>query len=210
MADIEYAVYTGPVHDIDALVASCQFSSEAYVLVEQTPHHVVTRAKERQNLLLFIQLKELGKEPYESIHLKDYTSGRVFDQQAEVRWEWVEQERQGGLFQAVYIGPEREQFPLGKCEKQSAMLAASRNLPDKCYFLFGKRLVVEDINRIGLPAQEGDYAQLRIPRLLRYPQLLNREKPERLQLTVREYVDEETGKVYLFRFRGLESEDKKS
>lgn len=208
MVDTGYAVYTGPVKDIDALVASCQFSPEAYVLVEQTPRHVVTSAKKRQNLLLFIQLKELAPDQYRDIRLKDYTSGRVFDQYAEVRWEWIEQERQGGPFQAIYVGPEREreQFPLNKCDKQSAKLGETRNTR---YFLFGLKLDTEDINRIGPPAQEGDYAQLRIPRLLRYPRLLNGEKPERLQLTVREYIDEGTGNVHLFRFRGLEPEGKK-
>lgn len=200
MADM---VYSGPIDDIDPLVASCQFSPEAYVLVEQSPDHVMASPEERQNLLLFIRLKELESEQYENIRLSNYTSGRVFDQNAEIRWERMKQtEQQGGKFQAVYVGPEREQFPLKKDKEQSAKLGEPG---DTHYFLFGERLKPEDINKIGPPARAGDFAQLRIPRLLRYPSPRKGRNAQRLQLVVSEYVDEDTGKVHLFRFRDLQA-----
>ncbi len=42
---------------------------------------------------------------------------------------------------------------------------------DRAYFLFGKRLDQKALDRIGPAAQSGDFAEVRIPRLLRYPQL---------------------------------------
>lgn len=195
-------VYTGRIDDIHALVAGCQFSPEAYVLVEQFPAHIVTGTQERQNLLLFIHLRELESDQYRNIDLNAYTSGRVFDQHAEVRWEWMKQaEQPEGKFHAVYVGPEREQFVLAKDKKQSEQLGEPRKTH---YFLFGERLDADDINAIGSHVQEGDFAQLRIPRLLRYPSLPGGRRARRLRLAVSEYVDEDTGKVHLFRFRDLQ------
>ncbi len=53
---------------------------------------------------------------------------------------------------------------------------------------------------MGIPPEPDKdyYAEVRIPRLLRYPELT--EKPRRVQLAVREYTDEKTGRVQLFRF----------
>ena len=200
VADI---VYTGLADDIDALVASYQFSPEAYVLMEQYPEHTVTGTKERQNLLLFLHLSELGSDPYQDIHLDSYMSGRVFDQHAEIRWERVTQEKQQkGKFQVVFIGPEHMQFHLPTRDHEGERLGKSRN---RRYFLFGERLDANDINAIGPHAQEGDFAQLRIPRLLRYPSPLDGQRARRLRLEVSEYVDEDTGKVRLFRFRDLQT-----
>ncbi len=207
MADM---VYTGSNNDIDALVAQCQFSPDAYVLVEQYPDHVVTGPKERQNLLLFIRLKDLKSEPYQGIHLNDYTTGRVFDQNAEIRWEWTEQtEQQDGKFHVVYVRPEREQSPIKQDGSEDKTPGEKLGEPhDTYYYLFGELLNTDDIKAIGSPAEEGDYAQLRIPRLLRYPRLPDGQTPRRLKLTVCEYVDNDTGKVRLVRFNGLQAGEK--
>ena len=207
MAD---AVYTGSIEDIDALVALCHFPPSAYVLVEKLPRHVVIGTEERQNLLRFTHLAEMG----EHTSLSDYTSGRVFTPECELRWQRKDgkdgnngidhRDGQGNQFQVVYVGPEREQLPIKKDEAHSKQLADAPKLPDTHYLLFGERLDADDINSIGSPAQEGDFAQLRIPRLLRYPRRPGKPIPRRLQLAVREYVDEMTGKVHLFRFRDLQ------
>jgi hypothetical protein len=194
-------VYTGSIDDIDALVAMCHFPPSAYVLVEQLPRHVIVGAEERQNLLRFTRLSEVG----EHIRLSDYTSGRVFTTEGELRWQQKDRnEGQDNQFQVVYVGPEREQLPIKKDEAQSKKLSDAPELPDTHYLLFGERLDADDIASIGSPAQEGDFAQLRIPRLLRYPRRPGARIPRRLQLAVREYVDEITGKVHLFRFRDLQ------
>jgi hypothetical protein len=207
MADM---VYTSSNNDIDALVAACQFSPDAYVLVEQFPDHVVTGSQKRQNLLLFICLKDLKTERYQNIRLNDYTSGRVFDEDAEIRWERTEQaEQQDGTFHVVYVGPEREQSPIKQDDSEDKMPGEKLGEPhDTYYYLFGELLDTDDIKAVGSPAEEGDYAQLRIPRLLRYPRLPDGQTPRRLKLTVCEYVDNDTGKVRLFRFNGLQAGEK--
>jgi hypothetical protein len=53
---------------------------------------------------------------------------------------------------------------------------------------------------MSLPENQSSYAEVRIPRLLRYP-----VKAQRLQLTVSEYVEKSTGRVKLLRFEGLKS-----
>lgn len=201
MAD---TVYAGSIDDIDALVALCHFPPSAYVLVEKLPRHVVIGAEERQNLLRFTHLAQMG----EHTRLSDYTSGRVFTTERELRWQRKDgidrNDSQDNQFQVVYVGPEREQLPIKKDETHSKQLADAPELPDTHYLLFGERLDADDINSIGSPAQEGDFAQLRIPRLLRYPRRPGEPMPRRLQLAVREYVDEITGKVHLFRFCDLQ------
>lgn len=207
MADM---VYTGSSNDIDALIANSQFSPDAYVLVEQSPDHVVTGPQERQNLLLFIQLKDLKSEPYQDIRLNAYTSGRVFDQHAEIRWEQAEQtEQQNSKFHVVYVGLEREESPIKHNDQEDRKAGEKLGEPRNTdYYLFGELLDADDIKAIGSPAEEGDYAQLRIPRLLRYPRPLNGQTPRRLKLTVGEYIDDDTGKVRLFRFKGLQAGEK--
>jgi hypothetical protein len=192
-------LYADRIKDIDALIASYQFSPDAYVLVEQLPIHVVLQPEERQNLLLF---KRFGKIEPET-RLSSYTSGRIFTPEFELRWE-----RQDDMFQAVYVGPERSQV------LPEAKITINMASPRKThYYLFGKRLkdegVDNDVARIGPPARAGDFAELRIPRLLRYPELPNAPKAQRLRLAVREYIDE-TGQVQLFRFLNLEPGEEES
>ena len=188
-------IYADQVEDIDALIASYQIPPDAYVLVEQLPTKVVLNAKERQNLLLFKRFGEIEPE----MRLSSYTSGRIFTPEFELRWE-----RQDSMFQVVYIGSECSQ--LLPAAKIVINMASYR---ETSYYLFGRRLDDNDVAKIGPPAEMGDFAELRIPRLLRYPELQNAPRAQRLRLAMREYVDE-TGQVQLFRFLDLQPEEKKS
>lgn len=192
-------VYADRVKDVDELIASYQFSPDAYVLVEQLPISVVLKPEERQNLLLFKRFSKIEPET----RLSNYTSGRIFTSEFELRWE-----RQDGMFHVVYVGVERSQLlPVKETEINMASFRKAH------YYLFGKRLkdegVDNDVARIGPPARAGDFAELRIPRLLRYPELPNAPKAQRLRLAVREYIDE-TGQVQLFRFLNLEPGEEES
>ena len=75
------------------------------------------------------------------------------------------------------------------------------------YYLFGQLLDADDRERMGIQTLEGEeyYAEVRIPRLLRYPDLKpeSSQKAQRVQLAVKEYADKSTGQVKLFRFSGL-------
>ncbi len=61
-------------------------------------------------------------------------------------------------------------------------------------------LAEKQLKRIGPPAQEGDFAEVRIPRLLRYPRLSPDAKADYLQLAVCEYIAPATGTSVAYRF----------
>lgn len=188
------------VDDLDSLIHTCQFPSDALFLAESLPQRVVVGAKARRDLLCFAKFD--AKIPFAS-----YTSGRIFHRDFELRWE-----KNNGKLQVVYLGIERE-LP----ELEKSKLELRRLEPLKYYVLFGKRLGPEQLKQIGAPDTERDFAfaELRIPRLLYYP--VKDDNRERVRLAVCEYVeaptdreelsDKEpiTGPVVLFRFQGLET-----
>lgn len=198
MAPIEEVLYTGPVilNDFQQFVQDCDFSSGAFVLVERLPEQVVSGAKARQDLVRFSHFEQ-------DFPFAHYTSGRVFDEQAELRWE-----RQGGMMRVVYFGSNRRTHVLLNYKLQANnKLDELKPGEEKEYFLFGERLEPEDVRRIGPPAQLGDFAEVRIPRLLRYPPVGQDNQPF-LQLVVREYLDTEN-RVMLFRFQNLKPGSRK-
>ncbi len=196
-------LYSGSVDDLVSLIHKCQFPSDALILAESLPQHVVD-AKKRRELLLFAEFDT--NWPFAS-----YTSGRVFHRDFELRWE-----KNNGKLQVVYLGIERE---LPELEKSTLKLEPMGQL--KYYVLFGKRLgnrlSTKELEQIGVPEVERDFifAELRIPRLLHYP--VKKDNRERVRLAVREYVEAPTdkkesqgkeqiiGPVVLFRFQGLET-----
>jgi hypothetical protein len=197
---VEEILCSGPVNDLTSLIHTCQFPSDALFLAESLPWHVVVGAKERRDLLRFAKFD--AKIPF-----ANYTSGRIFHPDFELRWG-----KNNGKLQVVYLGIERELPELDKCNLKPKPLE-----PLKYYVLFGKRLRTEQLEQIGVPETERDsaFAELRIPRLLYYP--VKEDKRERVRLAVREYVAERsdtkessdkeliTGPVILFRFQGLET-----
>ena len=88
---MEEALYAGevPVNDFKQLVIDCGFSSQhAFTLVEQLPARVI-KDSERKDLLSFTHFNP-------EMHFEIYTSGRFFDEHAELRWEM-----RGNLMQVV-------------------------------------------------------------------------------------------------------------
>ena len=214
----EEILYSGPLTDEDflKLIATCykvNMFSNALTLIERFPAQVI-KTKERQNLLLFEQFKP-------ERHFAEFTSGRIFTEHLELRWE-----RRGPKMHVVYLGKSEyasvlKDYRLKDSAEDSAK-GAVKVIPDelekrqrpKFYYLFGERLSPEDRERIGW-AQSGDFAEVRIPRLLRYPPANWREQgkerePEReqkkpyMQLQVCEYLDK-AGNVILFRFQSLKA-----
>ncbi len=185
---MEEMVSTGllTLDELTALIASCTaFFEDAIFLAEQLPQHVVTQD----------QRKELLRCEHFNANAKftDYTSGRIFAEAFELRWE-----KERNMFRVVYVGAERTMSPL----KVQRDLTLEKKASAKPYYLFGEQLGSEGLERIGPVAVEGDFAELRIPRLLHYPV----EKPKRyVQLYIQEYVDKGTGDVALFRFQAIKS-----
>lgn len=194
MASMEEVLYVGKVtlNDFPQLVTDCGFSSHrAYALVEQLPARVITRTNEQQELLHFTHFDPV-------MPFATYTSGRVFDEHAELRWE-----KQESMMRVVYLGTiERAEvllrYKLQKKDEQAALKPAE----EKKYIFFGERIRSDDLKKIGPVAQVGDFAEVRIPRILRYPVPQNEQRYARL--TVREYLDEQS-RVILFRFQNVES-----
>jgi hypothetical protein len=188
----------GPVDDIDALIAACKFSPKALFLVEMLPQHVVVKPKERQDLLRFAYFDA-------KIRYANYTSGRIFHQDFELRWQ-----KNDGKTQVVYVGTKRDLLWLEVMSSPDLDRSQWKsdidlnNYHRRHYYLFGERLRAGDLDKIGVPVEERDYAfaEVRIPRLLLY-----RPAPpnaQRVRLVVREYLDEGTDEVKLFRFESLE------
>jgi hypothetical protein len=169
------------------------------MLLEAQPRHLIEQDA-RQDLLQFALF-----DP--SFDFTPYTSGRIFHALGELHWE-----RQHPEVQIVYTGHE-EYRPKLRDSRETPLDAYISE--DRKYFLFGKRLNEEQLKRIGPAAQPGDYAEVRIPRLLRYPQLPTLAGAERVQLVMCEYVDSETAVNVAYRFKKLvpfsqHSEDNRS
>jgi hypothetical protein len=189
---MEDALYSSnSVESITTLITECQFPQDAYVLVEMLPQHVVDK-QERSSLLCFARLSD-------GVDLVRYTTGRVFNQQAELRWEKIDD----GKYHAVYLGTKREISGLKKDEKdQQELDSLERAKETKNYYLFGEYLNAEKLTKMGIHPKEGYYAEVRIPRLLHYPAPTG---AQRVQLKVLEYLDRDTGEVKLFRFQGVKA-----
>jgi len=193
-------LYTGKValDTFPKLLASCHFPADALVLAEQFPEYVIDDVSKPQDLLRFTYFEP--DKPEQIIALAGYTSGRIFQMDGELRWE-----KQGDSMRIVYLGSEkyvpvlqeyglRENAELDKLAPQEEV---------KYYYLFGERLKSEDLRKMGGIARPGDFAQVRIPHLLRYP--VRPDSGSYVRLVVREYVDTTTGQTALFRFQSLEA-----
>lgn len=157
------------------------------MLLEEQLHRTI-RPDERQDLLYFARF-----DP--DFDVTHYTSGRIFHEFGELRWE-----RQFPGVQLVYTGHSQYSPQLQDARKT---LLDTCDFEDRKYFLFGKRLDEEQLKRIGPAAQSGDFAEVRIPRLLRYPTLDSLANAERVQLVIREYTDAATGFNVTYRFKSL-------
>ncbi len=205
-------VYTGQLTDSEFLVLlkachDARMFSGALVLTEQFPRHVIKR-REQQDLLFFsdasfpVPWNDANVTPWHT-----YLSGRIFTEQWELRWT-----RQPEGIRVVYLGSTEHSGTLRDCklnacinDKGEPPVPADRQV--KSYYLFGKRLSLNDAKKIG--AKRGDFAEARIPRLLRYPAANWSEqdadkalKMPYMQLRVLEYMDK-AGCVVLSRFQCL-------
>lgn len=169
------------------VVPSTSLDAPTLMLLEEQPRRVIEQ-NARQALLHFA--------PFDpNFDFTHYTSGRFFHPQGELRWE-----RQHPEVQIVYTGHKeyRPELPDARETPLDAYISKDRE-----YILFGKRLDKDELDRIGPAAQFGDFAEVRIPRLLRYPQLPTLADAERVQLVMCEYVDSATADNVAYRFKNL-------
>jgi hypothetical protein len=205
-------VCTGQLTDAEFLVLlkacyDARMFSGALVLAEQFPRHVIKR-REQQDLLFFSDASSpVPWNDAQVIPWHTYLSGRIFTEQWELRWM-----RQPEGIRVVYLGSSEHSGTL-RDHKLNICLndKGEPPIPDgtqvKSYYLFGKRLSLTDADKIG--AKLGDFAEARIPRLLRYPAAnYSKQDTDRalkmpyMQLRVLEYIDK-AGCVVLSRFQCL-------
>ncbi len=198
MAEVMYSGQMGEVDLSQLFAAGQQFQppGEALLLVEQMPRRVVS-ARERQDLLRF----EIYRP---EIDVLAYTSGRVFQQEYELRWEKLED----GLVQVVYLGTELnkkmlQDYRLKENETFFSLLESQKlQYREKRYHLFGKKLEEKGWPESTKTGSGKIFIEAGIPRILSYPV---HDSPQRVQLIVREYVCQETGQIEYFRFLALQS-----
>lgn len=164
-----------------------------FMLLENQPHYIIA-PQERRELLHFAYFNP-------AFDFTLYTSGRIFHEYGELRWE-----RQHPRIQIVYTGKQEYKPEL---ERSSKKLLDEVEWQERRYLLFGKRLDDTQLDRIGPAAKRGDFAEVRIPRLLRYPPLDTASEAERVQLVVYEYLDPNTGANIAYRFKDFEPFQKK-
>jgi hypothetical protein len=200
---IDEILYAGTVNSIAALIANSGFPPNAFFLAERLPPQVIADQRERQDLLRFARVSELGDTP-EHINPALYTSGRVFAPDFELRWN-LDQET--GKTRVVYLGNKRTLPGLEPDPQLDTLSAELPRLQPRSgqYYLFGESLTSERLEQMGLEQTAGYYAELRIPRLLRYPALAGSGQQRRVRLSTWEYVDDATGDVRLYRFSNLET-----
>lgn len=154
--------------------------ARALMLLESQPQHIID-PRTRQELLRFTRFNP-------DTDFTPYTSGRVFHEYGELRWEQQQQS-----IQIVYTGDEQYKPEI---DIRQTIQLDGKPVPRE-YYLFGKRLEDKELALIGSQAQKGDFAEVRIPRLLRYPAP---QEAERVRLVVYEYIDDITGANIAFRF----------
>lgn len=162
----------------------------AFVMLEAQPQRRI-RPEDRQDLLRF----ELFRA---DLNLVQYNAGRIFHEGGEIRWERLTP----AAVQIVYTGDEAYRPKLAESQQRRLGAEDCERIVRR-YFLFGKRLDDTQLQRIGPVAQAGDFAEVRIPRLLRYPRLPALANAERVQLALYEYHDRATGSTIAYRFFDL-------
>lgn len=197
MTEILYSGQVDALHLLQ-LLAACQASQtgeRALLLAEQLPTHVVN-AQERRNMLRFESYRP-------EIDIAVYTSGRLFQNSFELRWEKLDT-----LLQVVYLGSEHNKAVMHdfKLKEDTTFLhlldTEKLGYREKKYYLFGEQMEGDEQKGGGETTHGKSFAELRIPRPLYYPV---RGSSRYVQLVVREYICKETGQVEYFRFQALES-----
>ena len=195
---VDEMLSSGLVGDIADLIEACHFPEDAFLLIERQPDEVIKEKDKlaRWNLLRFTHLysrQDESKAIHDEIRaeIKRSTSGRIFQENFELRWERLDHR-----YQVVYLGEERK--ILGLEPNKEVLKNVTRKSEARRYYLFGTKLDARKLQDLGLKEGSGYFAEVRVPRLLHYP---IETDAMRVQLHVCEYVDDKTGQVQLFRFQ---------
>jgi hypothetical protein len=195
-------LYTGHVRSEEWLtfIKDCGFRTGTYFLAENLPARVI-KPEDRQDLLTFERFSL-------NLAFEKYTSGRIFEVAGELRWE-----NQQNKVRVVYLGQPITSVAraLRNYGLQSSDKLLKLTSQTRYYYLFGTKLETRTIEQINGEqtknvVRPGDFAELRIQRVLRYPAPGHVPDKGYVQLQVQEYINPESGQVQFFRFQGLDEE----
>ena len=127
-----------------------------------------------------------------NVNFEAWEQGRIFHNNFELRWEY-----QGGIFVIVYTGVEKK-LPVSHIK-----LLSEFEVRDESYYLWGERMTADVLKLLDQPVKINFFLELQIPRLLHYP-VSNRNEKSRVKLSMRHYLNSETGALEFYRFRHLE------
>jgi hypothetical protein len=188
-------LYTGLIASdkMSQVVDQCHFTRDALFLAEQLPTTIIKSKKERLNLLKFTSIED-------SPPCIEYSTGRIFQHDRELRWE-----RQRNEVRIIYLGPAEDNVNLqeDRIRENPVLETLVKQSEPAYYYLFGERLRPADLEKLSQVAQPGDFAVLRIPRILRYP--VPQDDKRYVRLVVCNYREKATDRVALFRFQRLET-----
>ena len=174
----------GTTEKLIPIVQALECPTESLMMLERVPNTFLSDDERQEGICL---QKYDASENFEA-----WEHGRIFHNDFELRWE-----REGEIFVIVYTG-EQKKFPVPHTK-----LLSEFEVQDESYYLWGEKMTVDALKRIDQPATTNLFLELQIPQLLRYP-VSNRNEKFRVKLSVRHYLNSETGTLEFYRFRHLE------
>ncbi len=174
----------GTSENLLPIVQALDSTSELLVMLERVPNVFLSDDELKPGICLQVYDASENFEVWER--------GRIFYNSFELRWE-----KQDGIFVIVYIG-EPAELPMPHTESLSEF-----ETQDETYYLWGERMSTDNLKAIGQPEQTNLFLELQIPRVLSYP-VSNRGGQSRVKISIRHYLNAETGALEFYRFRHLE------
>ena len=179
-------IYWHRAETLNSIVQSLNCPAESLMMLERLPTTFLDDA-DREN---GICLRKFDTDE----NFDAWERGRIFHEDFELHWE-----KESGEFTVVYIGKQID-LPTFTEEVREEM---ESQVVD--YYLWGEKVMKDQLRLIGQPETENLFLELQIPRLLRYP-VPNQDKKTRIKLSVRHYLNAETGTLEFYRFLDLEEE----
>lgn len=179
----------GATEKLSDVVEKLDCLQESLMMLERTPG-VFLPEDAREN---GIRLRKYDVDE----NVEDWERGRIFHENFELRWE-----KQDGTFSIVYIGGPKCSLPSGINTES----LADFDTQDDGYYLWGEKVTADTLELLGRSGDEetaNSFLEPQIPRLLSYP-VSNRNEKFRVKISVRHYLNRDTGALEFYRFRGLE------
>lgn len=159
--------------------------SESLMMLERLPNAFLSDDQQKNGICL---------QNYDaSENIETYERGRIFHNKFELRWE-----KQVGVFVIVYIG-ETIELPIPHNIKSLSDFV----IQNEKYYLWGEKMPAAALKLMNQPEAINVFLEIQIPRLLHYP-VLNQTGKKRVKISVRHYLNPETGDLEFYRFRHLE------